>query len=59
MPGEQRSLSEILQNTIRNIQEIVRSEVHLAKSEIREEFAKAKASALCSPWARSQQVSPF
>jgi len=46
MPAEQRSLSEILQDTIRNIQQIVRSEVHLAKSEVREEFAKAKASAL-------------
>ena len=46
MPVEQRSLSDILQDAIRNIQEIVRSEVRLAKTEIREEVVKAKSSAL-------------
>jgi uncharacterized membrane protein YqjE len=41
-----RSLSDILQDTIRNVQEIVRSEVRLAKTELREEAVKAKSSAM-------------
>jgi hypothetical protein len=44
MAAESRSLTEILQDTIRNVQEIVRLEVRLAKTEVREELAKAKAS---------------
>ena len=46
MAAGDRSLSDILQDTIRNVQEIMRSEVRLAKTEIREEAAKAKASTL-------------
>jgi len=46
MAAENRSLSDIFQDTIRNVQEIVRSEVRLAKTEIREEVVKAKASAI-------------
>ena len=42
MAAEDRSLSDVLQDAIRNVQEIVRSEVRLAKTEIREEAAKAK-----------------
>ena len=42
MAAEDRSLSDVLQDVIRNVQEIVRSEVRLAKTEIREEAAKAK-----------------
>jgi len=38
--------TEIFQDIIHNIQDIVRSEVRLAKIEIREEAAKAKAAAL-------------
>jgi uncharacterized membrane protein YqjE len=42
MPANERSTSEVLQDIIRNIQEIVRSEVRLAKIEIRDEASKAK-----------------
>jgi uncharacterized membrane protein YqjE len=38
-----RSFSELLQGIIHNVQDIVRSEVRLAKTEIREEAIKAKA----------------
>jgi cytochrome c biogenesis protein CcdA len=41
-----RSISEILQDVLRNLQEIVRSEVRLAKTEIREEVIKARSAAL-------------
>ena len=44
MAAVDRSLSDLLQDIIRNVQEIVRSEVRLAKTEIREEAAKTKAS---------------
>jgi uncharacterized membrane protein YqjE len=37
----QRSTSEIVQNILNNIQEIIRSEVRLAKAEMKEEAAKA------------------
>lgn len=37
-----RSISEVFQDIIRNVQEIVRSEVRLAKTEIRDEAVKAK-----------------
>jgi uncharacterized membrane protein YqjE len=37
-----RPISDVFQDIIRNIQEIVRSEVRLAKTEIREEARKAK-----------------
>lgn len=43
-PGE-RSVSDVLQDIIRDVQEIVRSEVRLAKTELREEAAKAKTAA--------------
>ena len=42
MASADRSLSEVLQDIIRNVQEIVRSEVRLAKTELREEAEKAK-----------------
>ena len=41
MPASERSISDVLQDIIRNVQEIVRSEVRLAKHEIRDEAAKA------------------
>ena len=41
-----RSLSDVFQDIIRNVQEIVRSEVRLAKTEILEEVAKAKSGTL-------------
>jgi uncharacterized membrane protein YqjE len=44
-PGD-RSISDVLQDIIRNVQEIVRSEVRLAKTEIREELDKARSSTL-------------
>jgi uncharacterized membrane protein YqjE len=40
----ERSLSSVLQDVVRNVQEIVRSEVRLAKVEIKEEAIKAKSS---------------
>jgi len=43
-PGE-RSLADVLQDIMRDVQEIVRSEVRLAKTELREEAAKAKTAA--------------
>jgi uncharacterized membrane protein YqjE len=46
MAAGDRSLSDVLQDIIRNVQEIVRSEVRLAKTEIREEAVKAKSSML-------------
>jgi uncharacterized membrane protein YqjE len=48
MAGGDRSLSDVLQDILRNVQEMVRSEVRLAKTEIREEAVKAKSSAHCS-----------
>jgi len=41
-----RGLSDVLQDIVRNVQEIVRSEVRLAKTEFREEAAKAKDSGI-------------
>jgi uncharacterized membrane protein YqjE len=41
-----RSLTDVLQNIIRNVQEIVRAEVRLAKTEIIEEATKAKTAGL-------------
>ena len=46
MAAGDRSVSDVLQDIIRNVQEIVRSEVRLAKTEIREEAAKTKSSGL-------------
>ena len=42
MPANERSFADVFQDIVRNIQEIVRSEVRLAKTEIRDEAAKAK-----------------
>lgn len=41
-----RSFSEVIQDIILNVQEIVRSEVRLAKTEIREETGKAKSAGI-------------
>lgn len=46
MPVNGRPVVDVLQDIIRNIQEIVRSEVRLAKTEIRDEAAKAKSAGL-------------
>ena len=46
MPANERSFSDVFQDIVRNIQEIVRSEVRLAKTEIRDEAAKAKSAGL-------------
>jgi uncharacterized membrane protein YqjE len=46
MAAEDRSFSDVLQDILHNVQEIVRSEVRLAKTEIREEAEKAKSSAV-------------
>jgi Flp pilus assembly protein TadB len=44
--AEDRTFSAVLQDTLRNLQEIVRSEVRLAKVEIRDEAVQAGSSAL-------------
>jgi len=41
----ERSIADVLQDIIRDVQEIVRSEVRLAKTELREEAVKAKTAA--------------
>ncbi|HEY6389952.1 MAG TPA: phage holin family protein [Bryobacteraceae bacterium] len=41
-----RSLTEVLQSIVRNVQEIVRSEVRLAKTELIQEAAKAKSAGM-------------
>ena len=46
MPIEDRPLSDILQDTFRNAQEIMRSEVRLARVEVEGELTKAKTSAM-------------
>jgi len=38
----ERSISDVVQDIIRNVQEMLRSEVRLAKTELREEAVKAK-----------------
>ena len=45
MNGE-RSVSDVLQDILRNLQEIVRSEVRLAKVEIRDEARRAVSSSM-------------
>jgi len=42
MATSDRSFSAVLQDVVRNLQEIVRAEVRLAKIELREEAVKAK-----------------
>jgi uncharacterized membrane protein YqjE len=46
MPASDRSVADVLQDIIGNIQNIVRSEVRLAKTEVREELAKAQSAGL-------------
>ena len=46
MAAQDRSFSDVVQDILHNVQEIVRSEVRLAKAEIGEEAAKAKSSAV-------------
>jgi uncharacterized membrane protein YqjE len=41
--GQERSASELVQNIVTNAQQIIRSEVRLAKAELREESKKALA----------------
>lgn len=45
MATQERSITDVLQDILRNVQEIVRSEVRLAKSELGDELVKVKASA--------------
>jgi uncharacterized membrane protein YqjE len=48
MPVDNRSSAEVVQDLVRNVQEILRSEVRLAKAEITEEAKKAAQSAALS-----------
>lgn len=45
MAAGERSITDVLQDILGNVQDIVRSEVRLAKSEMLHEFAKVKAAA--------------
>jgi uncharacterized membrane protein YqjE len=45
MAAPDRSFSDVMQSIVGNIQDIVRSEVRLAKTEVREEAAKTKTAA--------------
>ncbi len=45
MSAAERSIADVLQDIVRNVQDIVRSEVRLAKSELLDELAKVKAAA--------------
>ena len=46
MTETSRSFTEVLQDIIGNVREIVRSEARFAKSELLEDFAKAKSASL-------------
>ena len=46
MASGERPVSEVLKDIFGNVQEIVRSEVRLAKTELREEVAKSKHAAM-------------
>ena len=46
MATPNRSLTDVFQNIVGNVQEIVRSEVRLAKTELKEEAVKAKSAAI-------------
>jgi len=46
MSAEGRSVSDVFHSIVHNVQEIVRSEIRLAKTEVREEIVKAKFAAL-------------
>ena len=44
--ASERPLSNILQDILRNLQDIVRSELRLAKTEVQEELAKGRSASL-------------
>jgi hypothetical protein len=46
MPATERPVGQILQEIVDNLQDIVRSEVRLARTEVREEAAKARSASL-------------
>src|SRR5581483_6613582 len=46
--SNERPLADVLQDIVSNIQEIIRSEFHLAKAEIKEETAKASKPAIAA-----------
>lgn len=46
--NDDRSLASVLQNIVRNVQEIVRLEISLAKSEIRQEIGNVKSAVVLS-----------
>ena len=60
MSATERSISTVLQEIVRNVQEIMRSEIHLAKTEVREELTKTRsASVLMAVGAASGLFSVF
>src|SRR3569832_147852 len=46
MSASERPLSSVLQDIVHNIQDIVRSEVRLAKTEVREELVKTRSASI-------------
>jgi hypothetical protein len=47
--AEERSVSDVFQDILQNLQEMVRSEIRLAKVEIRGEVKQAVSSGACRP----------
>jgi len=45
-PAVERSFSDVVQDIVRNLQDIIRSEVRLARTEVSEELMRARAAAL-------------
>jgi cytochrome c biogenesis protein CcdA len=46
MSATERPISAILREIVRNLQEIMRAEIHLAKTEVREELTKTRSAGL-------------
>jgi uncharacterized membrane protein YqjE len=46
MPGADRPIAEVLHDIVGNLQDIVRSEVRLARTEFKEEVAKTRSAAV-------------
>ena len=56
--AEERSVSDVFQDILRNLQEMVRSEIRLAKVEIRGEVKRARSVRSLDRTVSSRYVSP-
>ena len=57
--AEDRSVSDVLQDILRNLQDMVRSEIRLAKVEIREEARRAVSSGTLDRRRRRRRLSAW